>query len=241
MANPSSIINLANWKLTLPTGKKGSPAEITQPKLDTYSGAHFYVDGANVIFTAPTNGVTTSGSLYPRSELREMKAGGKKLAAWSNKRTTRTLDVAATFLELPSGKREVVACQIHGGSDDITKLILRGSTLSITIGDNGNEDIGAYTLGTPFTFRYKARPGGIECWYNGALVHTIPGNFSGAYFKAGCYTQANKSNGSGKGQVAISSLTLDGAAPLAPPPVVVEDTPRPPEPEPPPPENPCGG
>lgn len=238
MADPSSIINLANWKLTLPTGKKGSPTEVTQPRLNTFSDSNFYVDGANVIFTASTGGVTTSGSSYPRSELREMKAGGKKLASWSNKRMTRTMDVTEAFLELPSGKPEVVGAQIHGGADDITKLILRGSTLSITIGDSGNEDIGAYTLGTFFTFRYVARPGAIECWYNGVQVHEIPGNYSGCYFKAGCYTQANHTNGSGKGRVAISSLTLDGAAPVAPPPVVVEDTPRPAEP--PVPASPCG-
>lgn len=238
MTNPSSILNLDNWKLTLPTGKKGSPAEVTQPRLDTYSDSNFNVDGSSVIFTAPTSGVTTSGSSYPRSELREMQAGGKKLASWSNKRMTRTMDVTEAFLELPSGKPEVVGAQIHGGADDITKLILRESTLSITIGDNGNEDIGSYTLGTYFTFRYVARPHGIECWYNGVLVHTIPGNFSGAYFKAGCYTQANRTNGSGKGRVAISSLTLDGAAPAAPPPVVVEDAPRPVEPQ--VPATPCG-
>lgn len=239
MADPSSILNLDRWKLTLPTGRKGSPTEITQPRLNTYSDSNFNVSGGAVVFTGPTAGVTTSGSSYPRSELREMKAGGKKLASWSNKRMTRTMEVTEAFLELPSGKSEVVGAQIHGGSDDITKLILRESTLSITIGDSGNEDIGAYTLGTYFTFQYKARPGAIECWYNGVQVHEIPGNFSGAYFKAGCYTQANRTNGSGKGVVAISSLTLDGAAPVALPPVVVEDTPRPPEP--PVPATPCGG
>ena len=134
MTDPSSIVNLANWKVTLPTGKKGSPTEVTQPRLNTFSDSNFYVDGANVIFTASTGGVTTSGSSYPRSELREMKAGGKKPASWSNKRMTRTMDVTEAFLELPSGKPEVVGAQIHGGADDITKLILRGSTLSITIG-----------------------------------------------------------------------------------------------------------
>lgn len=239
MADPSSIINLDRWKVTLPTGKKGAPTEITQPRLNTFSDSNFYVDGANVIFTASTGGVTTSGSSYPRSELREMKAGGKKLASWSNKRMTRTMDVTEAFIELPSGKPEVVGAQIHDAADDVTALILRGDSLSIRIGDNGYEEIDAsYTLGTFFTFQYKARPGGIECRYNGVLVHTIGGNFSGCYFKAGCYTQANRSNGSGKGVVAISSLTLDGAAPVVPPPVVVEDTPRPPEP--PVPASPCG-
>lgn len=241
MANPSSIIDLSRWKLTLPTGKKGAPTEITQPKLNTYSDANFNVSGASVMFTASTRGVTTSGSKYPRSELREMKPGGKKLASWSNRRTTRTLEITQAILELPSGKPEVVAGQIHGADDDITALILRSGTLSIRIGDNGYEDIGAYTLGTVFTFQYKARPGGIECRYNGTLVHTINGNFSGCYFKAGCYTQANKSNGSGKGRVAISALSLDGAAPLAAPPVVTEDVPRPAEPEAPAEDNPCGG
>lgn len=242
MAVPSSIINLDRWKLTLPTGKRGNPTEVRQPKLNSYSGTHFSVSGSSVIFTAPVTGVTTSGSNYPRSELREMKAGGTKEASWSNKRKTRTMEITQAILEIPSGNdRGVVAGQIHGGSDDVTALILRADGLLIRIGDKRYETVDAgYVLGTYFTFQFKARPGGIEYRYNGSLVFTLPGNFSGCYFKAGCYTQANKSNGGGKGQVAISALSLDGAAPLALPPEVAEDEPRASEPEPPPVGSPCG-
>lgn len=241
MANPSSIINLSSWKLTLPTGKKGKPTEVTQPKLNTYSDGNFNVSGSSVIFMAPTTGVTTSGSSYSRSELREMKPGGKTIASWSNKRTTRTMELTQAILEAPSGKPEVVAGQIHGASDDLCVLLYSSGKLYVRVGDTEKHLVdGSYTLGTYFTFRFKARPGGIEFWYNGVLKHTMNGNFSGLYFKAGCYTQANKTNGSGRGRVGISSLTLDGAAPAAPPVVVPEDTPRPAEPDPPPANNPCG-
>src|SRR3989338_11394949 len=83
---PAQILNLTDWKETLPTGSSGSPTEIKQPALatftvDPYSKVNATCDG--VQFRAPTDGVTTSGSSYPRSELREMASNGTANASWS--------------------------------------------------------------------------------------------------------------------------------------------------------------
>lgn len=236
MAYPSSILNLTNWKITLPTGSSGSPTEILQPKLATYSDSHFGVSGSHVLFTAPCNGVTTSGSSYPRSELREMKNSGKDKASWSNKSQTRTLDLDMAFAHLPSNKPHVVGGQIHGADDDITVLRLEGSKLYVTKGDDPHWQLitASYVLGTRFTFQFKARPGGIDFNYNaGAWTHTLSGNYYGCYFKAGCYTQSNESGGA-YGQTAFWSVVLDGV-PVAP--VAKPAAPLPPPDN----ENPCGG
>ena len=73
---PAKVLDLANWKLTLPSGE--------QPELATFKNKFFHVDpkGDGVVFTAPAGGSTTSGSDYPRSELREMTDNGRNEASW---------------------------------------------------------------------------------------------------------------------------------------------------------------
>ncbi len=65
---PSERLNLSVWKITLPYG---SPAtEVKQPALDGFTDPRYFHlndDQSAVIFMAPTNGTTTSGSRFPRS------------------------------------------------------------------------------------------------------------------------------------------------------------------------------
>lgn len=246
MVSPSTQLSLSkNWKLTLPTGSAGSPAEITQPRLQTYTDTNFRVSSGRVIFTARCGGVTTSGSSYPRSELREMRSNGQDRAAWSNRSGTHVMLLDQAFLHLPNRKPHCVAGQVHGGDDDITACRLEGKKLWITRGDDTNYRLldGSYALGTRFTIRFKATPAGIFYDYNdGDVTGTVPGSFSGAYFKAGCYTQSNTEKGdsaSAYGQVAVWGIAMNGAPlvgdPPDPPPTVV----RPNAPV--KPVNPCGG
>jgi poly(beta-D-mannuronate) lyase len=121
---PAQVLDLTNWKVTLPTGKPGSPTEITQPALATYTDANFCVSTdspTGVVFTAACGGVTTSGSSYPRSELREMS--GKSLAAWgSNDGLTHTMDFTGALLMSPIVKPQVVVGQVHDASDDVIEI-----------------------------------------------------------------------------------------------------------------------
>jgi poly(beta-D-mannuronate) lyase len=242
MASPASVLGLSkNWKLTLPTG----PPEIEQPRLMTYTDKNFRVSGGDcVLFTASVAGATTAHSDYPRSELREMVANGTKPAAWSNRSGTHSMLLDCAFMHLPGGKPHVVLGQVHDAADDVTVCRLEGSKLYITKGDNTHYDLidSNYVLGTRFTIRFKATTGGIFYDYNdGDQTGTVSGNYSGLYFKAGCYTQANRSNGSGYGQTAIWGIAMNGAAlpgdPPTPPAVVRPPKPTPPVDD----ENPCGG
>jgi hypothetical protein len=64
---PSSVLDLANWKITLPCGKAESPDEITQPSLNKFVHSEFFHLNSTsdaVVFKAPVDGVTTSGSSY---------------------------------------------------------------------------------------------------------------------------------------------------------------------------------
>ncbi|MDQ3576994.1 MAG: polysaccharide lyase family 7 protein [Actinomycetota bacterium] len=214
---PSQILNLTNWKVTLPIGESESPKEVKQPTLATYAISPWFkvtstCDG--VQFRAPVNGVTTSGSSYPRSELREMKNNGADNASWSSGFGTHTLILSQSIKNLPAVKPHVVAGQIHDGQDDVSVFRLEGGKLYVTNGDNSHHKLvtSSYVLGTKFEAKFVVSGGQIKAYYNGVLQTTITKSFSG-YFKAGAYTQANCDNSSpcgsdNFGQVMIYKATV---------------------------------
>jgi hypothetical protein len=199
--HPADILNLTNWKETLPTGSKNSPTEIEQPKLAGYSVDPWFTPDAacdGVQFRAAVNGVTTSGSGNPRSELREMTDGGSDEASWSTSSGTSTMVIDEAVTHLPSTKPQVVVGQIHDADDDVTVFRLEGSKLYVTKGDDTHYKLATddYQLGTRFKVEFVASGGQIKAYYNGTLVTTIKEKSSGDYFKAGAYTQANCGNSS---------------------------------------------
>ena len=216
-SHPADVLDLSNWKETLPTGSDGSPTEITQPDLATYSVDPWFTTNSScdgVQFRAAVNGVTTSGSGYPRSELREMTDDGSTSASWSATDGTHTMTIDEAITNLPADKPQVVAGQIHNSSDDVTVFRLDGSNLYITNGDTTDYKLvtDSYKLGTRFEAKFVVKDGEINAYYNGTLETTIENSDDDLYFKAGAYTQANcdKSSpcdDSNYGQVVIYDLT----------------------------------
>lgn len=216
---PADVLNLTNWKETLPTGSSGSPTEITQPELATYSQDPWFVANSScdaVQFRSAVNGVTTSGSGYPRSELREMTDNGSTAADWSTTSGTHTMVIDEAITHLPNDKPQVVAGQIHNADDDVTVFRLEGSSLYVTNGNDSHYKLVTdnYTLDTRFTAKFVATGGKIMAYYNNTLVATLTVDSSGDYFKAGAYTQANcdKSSpcdDSNYGEVTIYGLTVN--------------------------------
>ncbi|MEJ3747545.1 polysaccharide lyase family 7 protein [Actinomycetes bacterium KLBMP 9797] len=197
---PGNIIDLTNWKLTLPVAAEDSdgPAEIEQPELATYTSPEFALtetaDG--VRFRATVDGATTSGSKYPRSELREMTDGGAAKAAWSTTSGTHAMSLRAAITHLPEAKPEVVVAQVHDAEDDVLMIRLEGEHLFVEHdGDNLGDLDPAYVLGTPFDAEIVAENGRITVSYNGAEKVDAAIKTTGNYFKAGCYTQSNTDQG----------------------------------------------
>ncbi|WP_033320117.1 polysaccharide lyase family 7 protein [Streptomyces yerevanensis] len=215
---PAEVLDLTNWKLTLPTGEDEDPTEITQPELATFSAAPWFrVDDTcdGVLFRAAVNGVTTGGSSYPRSELREMTAGGEDEAEWSTTEGKHTLVVTEAFMARPKEKPQVVGAQVHGGDDDVTVFRLDGKKLYITDGDDSRHHLVTddYELGTEFEAKFVAQDGEIDVYYNGELETTIEHDGDTNYFKAGAYTQANCDNSDpcakgNYGEVRISAIKV---------------------------------
>ncbi|HEX5796857.1 MAG TPA: polysaccharide lyase family 7 protein [Candidatus Saccharimonadales bacterium] len=214
---PARIINLNNWKLTLPinTGYSGNPDEIKQPALTKFTKPpYFRVNSAKngVIFRAHTGGATTSNSGYPRSELREMRNNGRLKASWYGGRGSHTMTIRQAITHLPRVKPHVVAGQIHDASDDVMMIRLERKHLFVeSDGDNVGTLDKNYSLGKAFTVKVHVYKGKITVYYNGSRKVSLSGKGSGYYFKAGCYTQSNPSKGdspSDYGEVTIYSLNI---------------------------------
>ena len=131
---PADVLDLMNWKLTLPVDGDGDDRadEIRQPCLAVpcydpkrkmydnpefkvpFSSVWFHVtdDRDGVVFRAPVNGATTSGSDNARSELRELapadEDGDEVEARWSNEGSAvHTMELEQAILSTPRRYRSL--------------------------------------------------------------------------------------------------------------------------------------
>ncbi len=222
--------DLGYWKLTTPIDSNSDdmPDEVKQPALKTLDGKDYFdrQSGPSIMFRARVDGVTTSGSSFPRSELREMTQDGQyNRAAWTSKCGTHKMTITQAITAQPdrtSPVDPVVAGQIHdggvdGGHGDVVMIRLEGSRLFVE-GDGierGTLD-SSYALNEKFTVVVTADINGIDVSYtnqNGstATLSNIQPQVNNEqwFFKAGCYTQANTSNGTGYGEVIIYDLDVE--------------------------------
>jgi hypothetical protein len=199
---PAQRLDLTNWKETLPIG---SPTEIRQPQLAAYALPPWFQTNTactGVQLRAHTSGATTSGSSYPRSELREMTNNGTTNASWSTTSGTHRMHIDQAITAVPTGKKHVVAGQIHDADDDVIVIRLEHPRLFVDINGASGPTLDAhYTLGKRFTVDFVAGGGAIRIYYNGATTpaYTLARSISGCYFKAGAYTQSNCSTESSYG------------------------------------------
>ena len=227
---PSSVLNLAHWKLTLPVdenhGTTGEAAEVETPDLTAgYRSGYFCVNPAGgVKFWAPVNGATTDDSEYPRSELRYMLDPNDDNANWAPDDDNASLSARLVVERVPASTQKVVIGQVHGfQTNAYIKLRYQyhpgshtGSVAALV-----NEDPSS-SNSTNFGEIYNL-PNGQSLTYSIAVVNreiTIEVNGhpltsfhvqSGwlhvpMYFKAGTYDQASGSSSTDGGRVTFYSL-----------------------------------
>jgi hypothetical protein len=196
-AYPSQVLDLSNWKQTLPIGNSEDPKEITQPELATFADQYYFQasdDCKSVIFRAPVNGVTTNGSGYPRSELREMTNNGRENASWATDSGKHEMYIDQAITMVPKEKKDVVAGQIHDSEDDVIVIRLEYPKLFVDINGKAGPVLDPnYILGKRFNVRFLAEDGEIKIFYNSSSdpVYVLKKKKDGYYFKAGAYTQSN--------------------------------------------------
>lgn len=226
----SDRFNLKNWKLTLPVDNKGdiNGEALEIRNLDKFESSYFYdaADGA-MVFIAHTDGATTSGSTYPRSELREMN--GDKRAAW-NPSQGGTMTATLKVDEVPSFKNgdpgRVVVGQIHGSDEELVRLYWENNTvyfINDRAGPNNKEikfdlisadgktpDI---AFGEKFSYKIDARGDTlrVEIHADGKIYTSTTSINSvwqsdSLYFKAGVYLATNEDSGTGRAKVSFYGL-----------------------------------
>jgi len=210
---PAELIDTNEWYLTLPTGKEGSPDTVEGSELANYHSKFFELTQARdgIVFTANAGGATTSGSHYPRSELREMN--GEEKASWDGRKGTHVMELDQAITKTPDAKPDVIAGQIHGTSDDLMQIHLSGKELTVKYAD-GKKKVSLdddYQLGARFKVKIESSGGRVKVWYNGQQRADLPISTSTSYFKAGAYVNSNTSKGeksSAEGQVVIYNVDV---------------------------------
>ena len=226
----SDNFDLSGWKITLPVGRPEERKKALEIKdLKGFSSKYFYAaeDGA-MVFKAPVDGVTTSGSKYPRSELREMD--GKEEAAWKLSEggtMTATLKVDNVPTTDEDEPARVIVGQIHGEDEEPIRLYWHGDTLYFMNDRSGKKDnenkfefhdtsgkTPEVSLGEKFSYKIDARDEtlAVTIYADGNEYESVSKlnpvwKEDTLYFKAGVYLGANKKQGAtGHGQVSFYKL-----------------------------------
>jgi hypothetical protein len=215
---PGQNFDLSRWKLQLPIKTPEDPDgllslhigvdEVKNPALTTYTSKYFYTDPTDgaMRFYAPITGSTTSGSDYPRSELREIYSGTQN--SWYVTDGTSILDATVKVLQVPTAKKKTDIGQIHGDTLNTTPLILGyqdgriWAEVNFSPDVNNRYDIDFAGVGSAptglITYRLAMVPGAMIVTINGVTkVGTIDRTAASGwqktdvYFKAGNYCQSN--------------------------------------------------
>lgn len=232
------MIDLKNWKMTLPVDAKGGITGTAQQvtKLIGFVDPKYFYKGADggLVFRAMTEGATTSGSKYARSELREMV--GSKEAAWQLKTggtMTATLKVSEVpTVRDPKKERKIVIGQIHGIDEELVRLyyVFNGTTGTVNFHNDragskntevtfklldaaGKEPV--IPLGEAFSYKIDARASElIVTVVHRGVTYTSKTKINSVwqkdklYFKAGLYLGVNETFGDGFGEVAFYDLAV---------------------------------
>ena len=250
-AAPSGNFNLSNWKITLPVDQSGtlSGTAVEVQNLSGYKNSKYFYTGSDgaMVFYAPVDGATTSGSSYARSELREMSATEK--AAWNLSTggfMSATLEVDAAPNRDGVGGRLVVG-QIHGQDDELVRLYWENGTVYFANDQAGasnsetkftlKDSTGAtpnVSLNEKFSYTINAKGSTLEVdvhadgkVYESSTKINSVWQSDTFYFKAGAYLGANESNGSGAGQASFYALDVNHDGKVTTPPTSSDPAPEP--------------
>ena len=182
--------------MQLPTGSSGNvDTESGASLANGYSNAYyFYTDktDGSLVMMDPTTGWTTSGSLHPRTEMREN-------ATWTTGGTNK-LDATVKITQVPSNTTIGQIFQGSGPSKPLCELqVTSGGVVQLLLentnqGGNANEHaITTVPLGAKFNYELKLSGTTITVTANGVVkTFTMDASFDGEsfYFKAGDYDQS---------------------------------------------------
>jgi len=206
---PGSNFDLSSWKLQTLDVNSNFTEIIATGLTNNYTSSFFYTNATDgsMVFRVPSNGGTTSGSSYPRVELRQMSNG----ANWKlTDATEHYLTAQCKVIAVAQAKPQTIIGQIHGSESNSELLKLRWTGYQpgqckiearYELNDATQVEYGVtlasgLSLGDLITYTITMKSGTINCTVNGVSApQTYTTAFFGTtdayYFKAGDYLQYN--------------------------------------------------
>jgi hypothetical protein len=229
---PSGNFDLSHWKLTLPdaVASEISPAQLMAGVTNSsfYTGA----DGA-MVFSCPVTGGATSGSVYPRCELRELIDPGDDNVNWTGY-GTHLIKAQCKVTQIPSSRKTIIG-QIHsysGNARPLVKLQFNNGKVEALIKQSPNSDsdtlasLATVGLGDLITYQIKLVDGLLAMTVNGTnrsldvFESDAAWRYQTFYFKAGNYCQDNAGPTDEGATVWFYELSVEHSAVFSAPPVL---------------------
>ena len=230
---PGSNFDLSAWKLQTLDTTDLSFVEIAASQLTSgHKNNYFYTDSVDgsMVFRVPSNAGTTSGSTYPRVELRHTNSG----ANWAlSSSTLHYLTAELKVVNVAPAKPQMVIGQIHGSETNSELLKIRWTGIlpgkcyveaRYQTNDPAGTEYGAVlasglSLGDLISYTITMKSGTIDCTINGnSASQTYTAYYYGTadryYFKAGDYLQYNVPDPIIYGQSQFYKLSLIAAPTL---------------------------
>ena len=193
---PSDQFDLAGFNLQLPIQKNNSITIIKGSEIQRFSSENFYfsLEDNSIRFFCSSNGPTTQGSHYPRTELRQSEE-------WHFEHT-HNLQVKMAVLKQP-GTGKIIIGQIHGSSKGTEAVKIWWNNGSLQVGfkkEVGDKEqrvtlLKDVPLGQIFDYTIQQNNLDIQVKINQQKSTFSLGDSwksESVYFKAGNYLQDNK-------------------------------------------------
>lgn len=193
---PQSQFDLSGFNLQIPIEKNNSITIIKGADIAKFSSENFYFspEDKSIRFFCSSDGKTTQGSHYPRTELRQIDE-------WHFENQHR-LQVKMAVLQQPSTGKIIIG-QIHGNSKGTEAVKIWWNNGSLQVGFKKEVDdkeqritlLKNIPLGQVFNYSIQQNNSDIEVKINQQTTTFSLGNSwrpESVYFKAGNYLQDNK-------------------------------------------------
>jgi hypothetical protein len=223
---PGSNFDLSAWKLQTLDSNYNFVEKTASQLSAGYTTSFFYTNpnDGSMVFKVPSNGGTTSGSSYPRVELRQMTQG----ANWALTDTNQHyLTAQCKVISVASAKPQTIIGQIHGSetNSELLKLRWTGGAAGQCFlearyqrNDSARTEYGVtlasgLSLGSIISYTITMKNGTITCTVNGnSASQTYTPYYYGTadqyYFKAGDYLQYHSTDSSIYGLTQFYKVSL---------------------------------
>lgn len=156
MPKPAELLGVtgvgAVWKLQYGLPGVSGIKEVSAADLPNFELVPYFASTADgwVQVRVPVNAGTTSGSSYPRCELRQMSP-----AAWNSTTDTRWFEYELMPTHLPTNKPQMCVLQLHDDKDDLLEVIYQRNTAG---GYEFTQRVGGSSSGQPRIPHALGRP-----------------------------------------------------------------------------------